>query len=90
VYQSKILLDNVTIEKCNAFAPGTVVAGERSSLGGDTNGGAVLLDEGADGEIFNSIFDSNSANDGSGGHVHSNAATLVVHDIVSFFFAFFG
>jgi hypothetical protein len=86
VYQSKILLDNVTIEKCNAFAPGTVVKGERRSLGGDAaNGGAVLLDEGADGEIFNSMFDSNSANDGSGGHVHSNAASLVVHDIVSFF-----
>jgi hypothetical protein len=86
VYQSKILLDNVTIEKCNAFAPGTVVAGERRSFGGDAaNGGAVLLDEGADGEIFNSMFDSNSANDGSGGHVHSNAASLVVHDIVSFF-----
>lgn len=62
VIASKIAFDSVSVENCTAGA----------------TGGAMRLDQGAEGHVFGSVFKRNSAGS-SGGHVEVSASSLVVH-----------
>ncbi len=62
VIASKIVFDSIFVDNCTA----------------DTSGGAVLLDQGAEGHVFSSIFRANSAGSG-GGHLDVSASSLIVH-----------